>query len=158
MEHATTPAAPDALFDRMVSLRRHFHQHPELAYEEVDTARTIMAELERLGIPYDYGGVGGGVVGRVTGHDAGPTIALRAEMDALACTERTGLSFASDVPDRMHACGHDAHMAMLLGGAALLKASPPPGTVLLVFQPAEEAGTWSARACSTARTQSSRAT
>lgn len=140
MEHVTTPAAPDALFDRMVSLRRHFHQHPELAYEEVDTARTIMAELERLGIPYDYGGVGGGVVGRVTGHDAGPTIALRAEMDALACTERTGLSFASDVPDRMHACGHDAHMAMLLGGAALLKASPPPGTVLLVFQPAEEAG------------------
>ncbi len=124
----------------MVALRRQFHEHPELAYEEVETARTIMAELERLGIPYDYGGVGSGVVGRVNGHGAGPTVVLRAEMDALACTERTGLPFASAVPDRMHACGHDAHMAMLLGGAALLKASPPPGTVLLVFQPAEEAG------------------
>ena len=132
--------APEDVFQRMVQLRRHFHQHPELSYEETDTAQTVIAELERLGIPSEYGGPGSGVVGRLTGTNSGPTVALRAEMDALPCTERTGLPFASQVPDRMHACGHDVHMAMVLGAAALLKASPPPGTVLFVFQPAEERG------------------
>jgi len=135
-----SPSFDEAVFRRMVELRRHFHQHPELSYEEADTARTIMAELDRLGIPHRYGGLGRGVVARLAGADPGPTVALRAEMDALACAERTGLPFASVIPDRMHACGHDAHMAMLLGAAALLKASPPPGTVLFVFQPAEERG------------------
>ena len=128
------------VFSRMVALRRRFHRHPELAYEEVETARTIMAELDRLGIPHEYGGKGGGVVGRLAGNGTGPTIALRAEMDALPCAERTGVAFASEVPDRMHACGHDVHMAMVLGAAALLKAAPPAGTVLFVFQPAEERG------------------
>ena len=130
----------DDVFRRMVELRRHFHQHPELSYEEVETAQTVIGELDRLEIPHEYDGRGTGVVGHLTGSGDGPTIALRAEMDALPCAERTGLPFASRVPDRMHACGHDVHMAMLLGAAALLKASPPPGTVLLVFQPAEERG------------------
>ena len=125
---------------RMRHLRRTFHRRPELAYEEVETARTIVAELERLGIPYDYGGRGGGVVGRLAGAVPGPRIALRAEMDALPCAEKTGLPFASEVPDRMHACGHDAHMAMVLGAAARLAADPPPGAVVFVFQPAEERG------------------
>ena len=125
----------------MVDLRRHFHRNPELSFEEVETARTIMAELDRLEIPYEYGGKGSGVVGRLTGSDrGGPAVAIRAEMDALPCTERTALPFASDVPDRMHACGHDAHMAMLLGAAEMLRASPPAGTALFVFQPAEERG------------------
>ena len=124
----------------MIELRRHFHRHPELSYEEVATARVIMEELDRLGIPYEYGGKGGGVVGRLTGQADGPVIALRAEMDALPCTERTGLPYASSNPGRMHACGHDAHMAMVLGAAALLREAPPPGTVLFVFQPAEEKG------------------
>lgn len=124
----------------MVDLRRHFHRNPELSFEEVETARTIMAELKRLDIPCEYGGKGGGVVGRLTGAGSGPAIAIRAEMDALPCTERTALPFASDVPDRMHACGHDAHMAMVLGAADMLRADPPAGTVLLVFQPAEEYG------------------
>ena len=125
----------------MVDIRRHFHRHPELSFEEVETARAIMAELDRLEIPYEYGGKGSGVVGRLTGTDrGGPTVALRAEMDALPCTERTALPFASEVPDRMHACGHDAHMAMVLGAAEMLRASPPSGTVLFVFQPAEERG------------------
>ncbi len=126
--------------ERMRELRRTFHRRPELAYEEVETARTVMAELERLGIPYEYGGRGGGVVGRLTGPGAGPRIALRAEMDALPCTEETGLPFASAAPGRMHACGHDAHMAIVLGAAARLAADPPPGSVVFVFQPAEERG------------------
>ena len=129
----------DDVFQRMVELRRHFHQHPELSFEEVATARMVMAELDWLGIPHQYGGKGSGVVGRLVG-DTGPTVALRSEMDALPFTERTHLPFASEVPERMHACGHDAHMAMVLGAAALLKASPPAGTVLFVFQPAEEQG------------------
>lgn len=135
-----SPLRSEAVFPRMVELRRTIHQHPELAYEEVETARLIMAELDQLGIPYDYGGKGHGVVGRLTGSKAGPTVALRADMDALPGTETTGLSFASKVPGKVHACGHDAHVAMVLGAAHLLKADPPPGKVLFVFQPAEERG------------------
>jgi amidohydrolase len=131
----------DRIYPRLVELRRTFHRHPELAFEEVRTAETIMAELQRLDIPYEYGGKGTGVVGRLRGgnRDA-PIVALRAEMDALPGTESTGLSFASAVDGKMHACGHDAHMAMVLGAAALLRESPPNGNVLFVFQPAEERG------------------
>ncbi len=135
-----TPAEVDeAVFQRMVELRRTFHRHPELAFEEVETARTIMAELERLDIPYRYDGPGSAVIGRLE-RGRGPTVALRAEMDALPGAESTDLPFASTIEGRMHACGHDAHMAMVLGAAALLRADPPPGNVLLVFQPAEEKG------------------
>ena len=139
-EDLKTTVTVDEIFPHIVGLRRHFHQHPELAYEEVETARRVMEELDRLGISYEYGGKGGGVVGRLESTSPGGTVALRAEMDGLACNERTGQPFASQVPGRMHACGHDVHMAMVLGAAALLKASPPPGTVLFVFQPAEESG------------------
>ena len=131
----------DAIYPRLVELRRQFHRYPELAFEEAQTAQTIMAELDHLGIPYEYGGKGAGVVGRISGGAAtAPTVALRADMDALPGMEHTGLPFASMVANKMHACGHDAHMAMLLGAAALLKEAPPAGTVLLVFQPAEERG------------------
>ena len=99
-----------------------------------------MAELDRLRIPYEYGGRGGGIIARLAGASPGPRIALRAEMDALPCSEQTGLPFASTVPGRMHACGHDVHMAIVLGTAARLAADPPPGSVVLVFQPAEERG------------------
>ncbi len=132
----------DQLFPHWVRLRRAFHREPELAFEEVETAKKIMAELDRLEIPYLYQGAGGGVIGTID-HSASPespVVALRAEMDALPGEEMTGLAFASAIPGRMHACGHDAHMTMLLGAAALLKESPPPGKVLLVFQPAEERG------------------
>ena len=130
-----------AVFPHMVELRRNFHRYPELAFEEKETAATIIKELKRLDIPFEYGGVGSGVIGRIEGggKDA-PTIALRADMDALPGNENTGLPFASQNPGKMHACGHDGHMAMLLGAAALLKAEPPPGNVVLVFQPAEERG------------------
>ena len=137
---AVTVPPLESTVARMRELRRTFHLRPELAYEEVETARTIMAELDRLGIPYEYGGKGGGIIGRLAGTDPGPRIALRAEMDALPCSEETGLPFASAVPGRMHACGHDVHMAMVLGTAARLAADPPPGSVVFVFQPAEERG------------------
>ena len=135
------PLKSDSVYERMVALRRTFHREPELAFEEVVTAKTIIAELKRLGIPHDYGGKGTGVIGKLLSKDKGaPTVALRAEMDALPGAENTDLPFASNFTDRMHACGHDAHMAMVLGAAALLKESPPPGNVLFVFQPAEERG------------------
>ena len=98
-----SPASED-VFRRIVDLRRHFHRYPELSFEEVDTARTVMAELDRLGIPHEYGGKGAGVVGRLVDQDAaGPTVALRCEMDALPVTERTELAFASKNPECMHA-------------------------------------------------------
>jgi len=131
----------EAVFPRMVELRRAIHRRPELAFEEVETAKVIMGELERLGITYEYGGKGGAVIGRIeSGGREAPTVALRAELDALPVTENTGLPFASGIPGKMHACGHDGHMSMVLGAAALLKQSPPDGNVLLVFQPAEERG------------------
>ena len=130
-----------SVFPNMVELRRTFHRYPELAFEEKETAATIMKELQRLDIPFDYAGVGSGVIGRIEGGGKeAPTVALRADMDALPGNENTGLPFASQNPGKMHACGHDGHMAMLLGAAALLKADPPPGNVILIFQPAEERG------------------
>lgn len=140
-QSAVAPHADvERIYPRMVELRRTLHRYPELAFEEVQTARVIMEELDQLGIPYEYGGIGGGVVARITGKPDGVAVALRAEMDGLPGFESTGLPFASVNPGKMHACGHDGHMAMVLGAAALLKADPPPGNVLLVFQPAEERG------------------
>jgi amidohydrolase len=130
----------ERIYPRMVELRRLLHRYPELAFEEAHTARMIMEELDRIGIPYEYGGVGGGIVARISGRLEGPTVALRSEMDGLPGIESTGLPFSSVNPGKMHACGHDGHMAMVLGAAALLKDDPPPGNVLLVFQPAEERG------------------
>jgi hippurate hydrolase len=135
------PLKSDPIYDRMVELRRALHRRPELAFKEEQTAKAIMDELERLGVRCDYMGKGGGVIGRLgTGGKDGSTVALRAEMDALPGAENTDLPFASSFEGKMHACGHDAHMAMVLGAAALLKESPPAGNVLFVFQPAEEKG------------------
>ena len=144
-EIVSTAAMPyslgDEAFANLVALRRWFHRHPELAFEEAETARRIIAELERLDIPYDYAGVGHAVIGHLGGVDsARPAIGLRAEMDALPGDETTGVSYASANPGRMHACGHDAHMAMVIGAAELLRNDPPPGPVRLIFQPAEENG------------------
>lgn len=131
----------EAIYAQMVRLRRAFHRHPELAFEEAHTAGLIMEELKRLAIPCTYQGKGSAVVARIAAANAGAvTIALRADMDALPGNENTNLPFASTTLGKMHACGHDAHMAILLGAAALLKASPPAVDVLLVFQPAEEKG------------------
>jgi hippurate hydrolase len=133
-------AVPEPVFGRMVELRHAFHRHPELAFEEEDTAELIIRELDSLVMPYEYGGKGTGVVGKLhTGNDR-PTIALRADMDALPGAENTDLPFASTVEGKMHACGHDAHMAILLGVAQLLCESPPEINTCFVFQSAEEKG------------------
>ena len=131
----------ETVYRQTVELRRKFHRHPELAFEEEQTAKNIMTELDRLGIAYDYGGKGGAVIGRLKATwTQASTFALRAEMDALPGAENTDLPFASTIRGKMHACGHDAHMAMVLGAAALLKLAPPDCQVLFVFQPAEERG------------------
>lgn len=131
----------EPLCARLVALRRWFHRHPELSFQEAETAERIIAELKRLGITYEYAGVGHAVIASIDGIDpSAPTIALRAEMDALPGDETTGAPYESIYPGRVHACGHGAHMAMLIGAAHLLCRKPAPGPVRLIFQPAEELG------------------
>jgi amidohydrolase len=128
---------------RIIELRRQLHQYPELAFEEVRTAQLICEELERLGIEvHTQYAETTAVIGVIRGEKPGPTRALRADMDALPVQEETGLPFASKIPGKMHACGHDAHMAILLGTAHILSQSTSQlaGNIVLVFQPAEEAG------------------
>lgn len=125
----------------VVQLRRRLHRIPELAFAEQRTAALILEALAPLELAITYGGVGGGIVARLRGRQArAPVIALRAEMDALPGEESTGLAFSSEHPGRVHACGHDAHMAMVVEAAKRLAAAPPEGDVVFVFQPAEEQG------------------
>jgi amidohydrolase len=130
----------DQHFDWIVDLRRRLHRRPELAFEEHETAALVVATLRELGIEPRTGLARTGVVADIGGHQPGPTVALRADMDALPITEATGLDFASERPGVMHACGHDAHTASLLGAARLLTEvrDELPGTVRLLFQPSEE--------------------
>jgi amidohydrolase len=130
-----------AIEARLVEIRRDIHAHPELAFEEVRTAGVVAAELVRLGIPHRTGIGRTGVVGVIEGGRPGPTLAIRADMDALPMPEETGLPFASTVPGKMHACGHDIHTTTLLGVAEVLAQMAPQlaGKVVLIFQPAEEA-------------------
>ncbi|TDH62860.1 amidohydrolase [Dankookia rubra] len=125
----------------LVAIRRDIHAHPELAFEEVRTSGIVAAELARMGIPHRTGVGRTGVVGTIEGGRPGPTIAIRADMDALPIHEETGQEFASVVPGKMHACGHDIHTTTLLGVAEVLRGLAPQlaGRVVLVFQPAEEA-------------------
>ncbi|WP_416277040.1 M20/M25/M40 family metallo-hydrolase [Nocardia sp. alder85J] len=119
---------------------RHLHAHPELSYAEFDTAALVADELRALPGWEVTAGVGGtGVVGVLSG-GPGPAIWLRADMDALPVAEETGLDYASRTPGVMHACGHDMHVAALLAACARLSAEPPAGTVVAIFQPAEESG------------------
>ena len=129
----------EQVYPRLVELRRTLHQYPELAYKEERTAQILLEELKRLNIPFEYGGVGSGIIARIEG-TGGPTVALRAEMDGLPVPEKTGLGFASRIPGQMHACGHDGHMAMVMGAAMLLQEDLPAGKVVLIFEPAEEGG------------------
>lgn len=122
----------------MKEIRRILHAWPELAYEEERTAALVARELRRLGFEPKTGVARTGVVAEIG--QGRPVVALRADMDALPLQEETGLPFSSKIPGVMHACGHDGHVAMLLGAAALLAENPPPGRVRLIFQPAEEKG------------------
>lgn len=134
------PSDVEARRHHAVALRRWLHRHPELSFNEAETAARVLAELERLGIPCSYPGPGGGVIGRIETDPSLPTVALRAELDALPGNDLTNPAYRSIYADRMHACGHDAHMTMVLGAAATLAEQPPHGNVVLIFQPAEERG------------------
>ena len=127
------------VIERVVELRRAIHRHPELGFEEHETCALVERELDALGIEHRRlakTGVAGILRGALPGH----VVALRADMDALPITERTGLPFASEIAGKMHACGHDAHTAMLLGAGRVLAGMRERlhGTIVLIFQPAEE--------------------
>ena len=130
--------------DRVVEWRRAIHRRPELSRCEERTAELVAGVLEGLGLEVRRGVGGRGVLGLLRGTgggaDMGPTVGLRADMDALPMQEETGLPYASEVPGVMHACGHDTHTAMLLGTACVLAGMRDalPGNVKFIFQPAEE--------------------
>jgi amidohydrolase len=131
---------PQRLLDEVVATRRDLHAHPELGFEETRTAGIVAARLRRLGYEVHEGIAVTGVVGILRGGKPGKTIMLRADMDALPLPEENDVAYKSLNPGKMHACGHDGHVAILLGAAELLaaRAAEIGGTLVLCFQPAEE--------------------
>lgn len=131
----------DALYQRLVAVRRDLHEHPELAFHEERTASVLETALASVAVR-DVQRVGGtGVVARIPGRDRTlPLVAIRGDIDALPIQEDTGLPFSSRTAGVMHSCGHDVHAAWALGAAALLAEHPADGDVLIIFQPAEEVG------------------
>jgi amidohydrolase len=128
------------IFEDTVRLRRHLHAHPELSFHENETAAFVKAELDRLGIEARTGIAGTGLVALIHGKGTSKTIALRADMDALPIREQNEVPYRSTREGVMHACGHDLHTSSLLGTARILHSLREhfPGTVKLIFQPAEE--------------------
>jgi amidohydrolase len=131
-----------AIKDETIALRRDFHRHPELGFEETRTAGIVARYLKDLGLSVTTGVAETGVIGLLQGQSTGPNLLLRFDMDALPIQEETGAEYASGIPGVMHACGHDSHVAVGLSVAKLLAAHREelPGTVKFVFQPAEEGG------------------
>ncbi|WP_248926471.1 M20 metallopeptidase family protein [Paenibacillus hamazuiensis] len=127
-------------FPQMVEWRRYLHEHPELSFQEAETAGFIAARLGQWGIDVKTGIGGHGVVGFLQGGRPGPTVALRADIDALPIQDEKSCEYASKNPGVMHACGHDAHTSTLLGVARTLSQirEQIPGNVVFLFQPAEE--------------------
>ena len=138
MDDCELRALVEAQKNWMVDIRRRLHRIPERGFAEVKTQQVIMETLDALGIPYTTERTW--VVGVIEGALPGQVVALRADMDALPLEEPEGLPFRSEHPGMMHACGHDVHMTMVLGAAKVLMGMRDrlPGTVKLLFQPAEE--------------------
>ncbi len=151
-QNAVLPAALEPAFaavePKVVEWRRDFHEHPELSNREFETAKKIAAHLENLGMEVKTGVAHTGVVGILRGGKPGPVVGLRADIDGLPVTERVDVPFASKATGTyngetvgvMHACGHDTHIAILMGAAEVLAGmrAELPGTVVFLFQPAEE--------------------
>src|SRR5437879_4496220 len=144
---AGTSVAIDGLLDAaraiqpdVVAIRRRIHRQPEIGLALPVTQAIVLEELAKLGLEGRKGAALSSVVAVIEGGMPGPTILLRADMDALPLHEDTGLEFTSEVDSAMHACGHDTHVAMLLGAARLLqeRRGDFPGHVILMFQPGEE--------------------
>lgn len=130
----------EALFPYTRAMRRDFHTHPEIGFQEVRTSGIVAQELQTLGIEVSTGIAETGVIGIIEGNGPGPVVLIRFDMDALPIDEETGAPYASQTPGVMHACGHDGHTAIGLTVAKVLHKHQDqwPGTVKLVFQPAEE--------------------
>lgn len=139
LSHAFKKLAKE-IEQQLIFIRRELHQYPELSMEEFQTTRLIRGWLSEAGLSFMDLDLPVGVVAEVAGEKPGPTIALRADIDALPVTEETGLPFASRVPGKMHACGHDFHTAAMIGAAILLQrhAAHLKGRVRFLFQPGEE--------------------
>ncbi|MDF2679807.1 MAG: amidohydrolase, partial [Brevibacillus sp.] len=133
-------AKASALKEEVTAWRRDFHQNPELGFEELRTSELVAKHLERLGLEVRRGVGRTGVVGLLRGRQPGPTIGLRADMDALPIQDQKEAAYRSTVPGKMHACGHDAHTSILMGAAQFLsqQVRPEKGNIAFVFQPAEE--------------------
>ena len=129
-----------SVLDATIELRRRIHRHPEIGLTLPRTQATILEAIDGLGLDIRTGTRTTSVVGRLAGGRPGPTLLLRADMDALPLREDTGLPFASEADGAMHACGHDAHVAMLVGAARVLarRRATLAGSVLFMFQPGEE--------------------
>ncbi|WFR64763.1 amidohydrolase [Paenibacillus amylolyticus] len=142
-EHELHGERAEEFAERLITIRRHLHRNPELSGEERETTAAIRSWLEEEGVRIaDEYVLRTGLIAEV-GQGDGPVVALRADIDALPIQEETKLEFASQVAGKMHACGHDAHTAILIGAARLLKQreSTLPGKVRLLFQPSEEKAT-----------------
>ncbi|MEC8077297.1 MAG: IAA-amino acid hydrolase [Candidatus Thermoplasmatota archaeon] len=141
MDYLKIKEESKSISDWIVKIRRELHEHPELMYEEFRTSELIRRELDKLDIQYRHPIAETGVLASI-GNGNGPCVALRADMDALPIHEEADVPFKSKIDGKMHACGHDCHVSMLLGAAKLLKdkESEINGTIKLLFQPAEEGG------------------
>jgi hippurate hydrolase len=130
--------------EKIVALRRDIHREPELGFDTERTAEKVLTALDGLPLDIETGVAENGIVATLKGKGDGPTVALRADMDALPIQEETGLPFSSEIEGRMHACGHDGHTSMLVGAAHALSQEDLrdslSGAVKFVFQPAEEGG------------------
>lgn len=134
----------DSMEAELKATRQHLHAHPELSFEEAETARYVAEKLESWGYTVTRNVGGHGVVATLKNGEGTRSIGIRADMDALPIEEETGVAYASTVPGKMHACGHDGHTTVLLGAAEYLARTKRfNGTVTLIFQPAEEAGQFS---------------
>ena len=139
-EHATTPLPSKSVLDDVVDLRRYFHKHPEVSFDEHETSRYLTDRLHELGLDLETCPTETGAVALLDTGRPGKTVMLRADIDALPIQEESGVDFQSRIDGRMHACGYDAHMAIMIGVARTLidRIWDVNGKYVFVFQPAEE--------------------